>query len=169
MKSCRKSLRSLLGVVIGALVAVACPRLSEATCHATDFDLKQIQAIAKEVDSTKENLAALISVTPNIRAATAEFAFLLGTAATVKGQGKLVVSFAFSLLIYSDMATAADRKTVDDYIGKQAAWIYRDTRSEADYLTPFASRSPNVGGEIREARDLVRKMQTLFSCAADDK
>jgi uncharacterized protein YgbK (DUF1537 family) len=83
---CRRSSRPLVRLlVVGALVAVACPQVSEAKCHAADFKLSQIQAVAKEVDSSVENLAALVETVPaNIRAA--DFGFLLQAADAVKAR-----------------------------------------------------------------------------------
>ncbi len=146
-------------------------QLSEAKCRAADFDTNQINVVTKEADSSVENLAALMERAPaaaNVR--TIDLVALMGAASDVKGQGKIVAYFMALLLIRSDMATPADRRSVDDWIGNEAAVIYHDLQSEGDSLTQIPPGGWGYGkDEIKEARDLIRKMQALFACAADDK
>jgi hypothetical protein len=128
--------------------------------------------ILKEVDRPVENLAALIrSAPPNTRAI--DFAMLMVAAKDVKLDGQAVAYFTYLLAIHSVMATPADRKAVDDSIGIESAFIYRDLQSDGDGLTQMPQPSGSIQRygeyEIKEAREVIRKMQALFACAADDK
>lgn len=152
-------------------IALACPQLSEAKCHASDFDPSQIQTILKEVEGPVENMAALMRSAPtaaNVQAM--DLVMLMGAARNVKGDGKIVAYFMTLLLIRSDMATPADRRTVDDFIGMESTLIYRDLQTDGDALTQIPPGGWGYGkDEIKDARDVMRKMQALFACAAEDK
>jgi len=163
--------RRLIPLVVGTLAAIACPQLSKAKCRAVDFDPKKIQTILKELDSSKENLAALMDRLPaNIPAF--DVAKLMSAAEIIKGEGKMVAVFVSVLIIHAEMNTPADRKTVDYFVGVNATWIFRDLRSEGDVLTQEASDNGirwYGTDEIENGRDHVRDLQELFSCAADNK
>lgn len=163
-------LRRLIPLIIVTVISVACPRLCEAKCHAADFDFRQIQAITNNSESSVENLAALIKSAPGTKANFSDAMGLLAAAKAVEADGKVVAYFASLLFIHSDVTTPADKGTVDKFIGMEAALIYRELQSDADFLTqspPGATGYAN--DEIKDARDLIRKMKSLFSCAADDK
>jgi hypothetical protein len=126
--------------------------------------------ITKEADSSVENLAALIGRSPGSNARPIELIMLMGAARDVKGEGKIVAYFMALLLIRSDITTPADRRTVDDWIGHEAAWIYHDLQSEGDLLIQSPPGGWGYGEDgIKEAHDVIRNMQALFACAAEDK
>jgi len=159
-------------IVAAFAMSWGCPQLSEAKCSAVDFDTIKINEILKDVENSKENLAADFgdaSKHPTIR--TSDLIFVMAAARDVQSEGMLVAYFVGLLVLQADMTTASDRQNVDGLIGVEAEMIYRDLQTTADQLskTPPGEMHPYGEYEIKEARDVVRKLQTQFTCAADNK
>ena len=172
MKLRLRSSRWPVGLVFGALMAVARPQLSEAKCRAVDFDANQIQIILKDVTSSKKNIAAdMENSSGHFSARPSDLVFLMAAGKDVQGEGMLVAAFTGLLYVRSAMTTQRDRSTVDGYIGIEAALIYQELETTADQLSQALPGEPHPYGEyeIKEARDLIRKLQSQFSCAANDK
>jgi hypothetical protein len=152
-------------LVIALLIAAVCPHSAHAECHAKDFDVDQLKTVGGAVDDSKENLDALMSAASGTVAL-----LLLGTAKEDADRAsEEATMFSVYLLIYRRLTNDADRRTVDDAIRVFAAVIWQSIKKNADSLTVVADKLPQYGAEIRAARDRVRKLQALFSCAADGK
>jgi hypothetical protein len=157
--------------LVAALVALAYPQLSVAKCHAADFKISEIQTVLRGVQSSKENLAAdMENASRNPNAKTVDLIGIMGAARDVQGQSMVVAFFTSLLLIHSDMATPTDKATVDNYIGTQSTLIYQDLKDTADMLSRSRPDEAHPYGEyeVKQARDVIRSLQALFSCARDN-
>jgi hypothetical protein len=151
-------------LVFGLVFAATAPQLAHGRCHAADFDYGQMSAVIKEVRASVENLVVLVEA-----AKKDEMAVVSNAMQVEQSAGDQVGLFSANLILYGHMTTAADRQSVDDMIGRMSVALLANMKSAGDFLTQAAALSALYGGEIREARDRVRKLQALFSCAGGDK
>jgi hypothetical protein len=118
-----------------------------------------MMALAMELNDSSANLKALQAVgTGN---------GLLPVAIQITDRASVELSmFAGYISIYNQLTNAADRKATDDFIRDNAKVHWESAKGYADFLTLVATGLPTYGDEIRQARDRIRKLQTLFSCAS---
>jgi hypothetical protein len=131
-----------------------------AECHARDFNFDQMMAVSQELNDSTANLKALlVAETGN---------GLLPVAIQIVDRSAVeLLMFAGYITIYNRLINEDDRKATDNFISKTASSTWSTEKGNADYLTLVATGLPQYGNEIRQARDRLRKFQTLLSCAGD--
>lgn len=77
-------------------------------------------------------------------------------------EGSLFSGYVF---IYGQLVNEADRRTTDRFIQGTAEEMWKSSKGNADYLSVISPLVPGYGAEIMQARDRVRELQALFSCA----
>lgn len=148
-----------LWIVIG----VICSNYAWAECHAKDLNFEQMMAVVAELNVSTSNLQALQAL-PGAATNNA----ILPVAIQITDRASVELSmFAGYIVIYNRLINAADRQFTEDFIKDGAGTKWKSAKEYADFLTRLATGLPQYGEEIRQARDRVRKIQNLFSCAAD--
>jgi hypothetical protein len=126
--------------VIAATAALLLEARAEASagCHATDFDAKQIGAVAHEVDAATVNLKALQNLPADPHSAES---WLVTLAAQMTDRAAVETAlFSGYLAIYGELKHADDRAATDVFIEGIASQLGKT--SPADSLrSRAASRS----------------------------
>jgi len=148
----------LLGLVVGALRSQA----ATADCVAKDFDQHQIFAAINEVNDSVANLRALQNSPTTDQTSILMLTIMAITTDRAAAETSL---FAGYLTIYRGLVSNQDRVTTNNYIRAIAKVQFHSLKTYADYLTVNANNFPQYAGEIRHARDRVRKLMDMFSCA----
>lgn len=149
----------MLGILSGVAV---CPAIAGGACHAKDLTFDQVITVVQGINEATRNLKALQDAEPSDAGG-----LLLAIAYQVSDRASVEGSLAAGYWqLYDRLGTEADRTAADNIISNVIApSIWQAAKRYADYLTRLASGMPRFGAEIRDARDRVRKLETLFSCA----
>lgn len=119
----------------------------------SNFD--QMMVVAQELNDPTANLKALqVAGTGN---------GLLPVAIQIVDRSAVELGmFAGYITIYAGLTNEIDLRVTDNFISKTAGSTWNMAKGNADYLTLVATGLPQYGNDIRQARDRLRKFQTLF-------
>ena len=149
-------------IFVGASLTISmiCPDFARAECHAKDFNFDQMMSVSQELNDSTANLKAL-------QAAGTGNGLLAVAIQIVDRSAVELALFAGYITIYTGLTNEIDRRVTNNFIGKTAGSSWNTAKGNADYLTLLATGIPQYGNDIRQARDRLRKFQSLFSCAAN--
>lgn len=154
----------LRSATLALLLLSAHSQLAVAACHATDFDLAAFSQVMGPLNDATTNLKALAASPTTNQGASG----LLGVATQITDraavEGALFLGY---IVIYDGLSTDSDKASTDRLISGFAHSSWESITGYADFLTVVASGLPQYAEEIRAARDRVRKLAGLFSCADD--
>ncbi|MDA8363704.1 MAG: hypothetical protein M0Z84_07760 [Gammaproteobacteria bacterium] len=137
---------------------------AQAGCHASDFNVNKMLAAINAVNAATLNLRALQG-RPGISNDESDLLGISGQTTDRSAVG--VTLFLGYIEIYGRLINEQDRLATDDVIANIASVEASSLKKNADFLTLIASGMPHFSGEIRNARDGVRKLQALFVCVHD--
>ena len=140
--------------------------MAHAKCQISDFNVDLLTTTLHEVGSAVENLKVLEAspLDSNNRNGINVLPLAIQMSDRAASEGAM---FGNYLLIYEQLLDKRDQDLTAAFILDVAKTSLTAMTSYGDFLTLLASSSPQrYAGEMREARDRVRKLQRQFACAA---